>query len=168
MTTCRFCAEEIQEAAVVCKHCGRDLVPVLAGNAPAAAPTTHKLSTGAIIVVVLGLLVLVGAVRSMMAPAAPSQPQKALHVTVRTSVTAVEITNHKSTEAVGRELIVYVNGQPPFTYKATSTVPPLGQHVTIPLMTFTKKDGTRFNPLATAVTVIWVGGGGYDYSSFAN
>jgi hypothetical protein len=91
-----------------------------------------------------------------------------LNVTARTSVSALEITNAGSGAAAGQELIVYINGTPPFTYKAVSTVPPLGESVRLPLITFTQKDGTRFNPIATAVTVIWVGGGGYDYRSFKN
>ena len=36
MKTCPFCAEDIQDAAIVCKHCSRDLTGRMAGTIPQA------------------------------------------------------------------------------------------------------------------------------------
>ena len=41
MATCHFCAEEIMDAATVCKHCGREL-PSITSPAPTAATTDKR------------------------------------------------------------------------------------------------------------------------------
>jgi hypothetical protein len=42
MRKCRFCGQEIQDASRVCEHCGRDLMPSHAPEAPplASAPSS--------------------------------------------------------------------------------------------------------------------------------
>ena len=42
MKTCPFCAEEIQDAAIVCKHCGRELSSEQDSAVPASSPATAQ------------------------------------------------------------------------------------------------------------------------------
>jgi uncharacterized membrane protein YvbJ len=58
MKTCPYCAESIQDAAVVCKHCGRDLT----GKAPAVVKVRQAdwISTTAKWGVTIFLILIVG------------------------------------------------------------------------------------------------------------
>lgn len=57
MKICQFCAEEIQDAAIVCKHCGRNLTGPAAGAVMhAERPSKWPLIRIVAIIVLMGCI----------------------------------------------------------------------------------------------------------------
>jgi hypothetical protein len=96
----------------------------------------------------------------------PPKETKTLAVAVENNRNQVILKNVATPEAAGKIIDVYINGMPPFTYKAQCIYPSVGEKVSVNLDDFTEKNGTRFNPRSHAVTEVWVGGAGYDYKAF--
>lgn len=72
MKTCPCCAEEIQDASVVCKHCGRDLVGQPATTPPAPPATKKSISVGKVLLLVLGLFIVLGVIGALITPSPPA------------------------------------------------------------------------------------------------
>lgn len=130
---------------------------------------------GGCLLVFLGLFVL-GAIMSASKDRSPSSSSgsdssggrkttRTMSIEVGWGFDSIRIKNTGSPDLAGRTLTVYINGTPPFAYKADWPAPAVGETVRIPLTEFVNK-GSRFNPTTQAVSKAWIGGAGYDYAAY--
>ena len=164
---CPECGKSISTSAVACPHCGAPSKTAPQRGTPVEPPKKKTYGCGSLFALGVIAIVVIGVVNTAIdsgkpPPAKSGNAGRRVNVGIEISSMAVRLTNNGSPDWTQAE--VYLNGMPPFTFKATATAPPVGQSITIPLVQFVDRDGNRFNPLTKAVTSVWVGGSGYDYA----
>jgi quinol-cytochrome oxidoreductase complex cytochrome b subunit len=125
-----------------------------------------KLGCGVVVALFAAFMVafIVFAPNTPSAPPAPKPAPKTPAVSIARDAASIELTNKASPD--WKAATLYINGTPPDAYKITVAAPAVGKKIRIPLRDFAKKDGTRFDPSAKALTVIWVGGDAFDFAKF--
>ena len=76
MKKCPYCAEEIQDEAIVCKHCGRDLVPKKVIPAKPAKRKTSFAAWGCLTIIILIIIVILIGRMEMKSPPSKETPEK--------------------------------------------------------------------------------------------
>jgi len=175
---------------IACPHCGLSTVlrvpgysepqppplpkppPVVSQPHPQTIYIREKPKTGCLTQFVAALLILflLGFIVSLFNSASDSSrsnntPSRGtVKANIRCTDTSIIIQNKDST--AWSDITVYLNGTPPFTYRANLGAFSPGETREFPLNEFAKKNGERFNPFGMKVVQVWIGGGGFDYSNY--
>lgn len=156
MKSCKECGKKISTKATACPNCGY-----------------KKKDKGCLVALVLSILTVIVIWSTMDESTTlykdPSTA-KTVDVSINTTTTEIQVTNLSSTEAVGKFIQIRINDYSAQNgYLGGFTMPEVGKTTGIPYQVFVRgRDNAIFNPRITAISELWVGGGGYDYKAYGN